>query len=200
MEVRHRNSRSIKVVKPVVEEVMSISSQNPVEASPPSVNPHSLTARFFHWGFIGVFAYALTKQLDEVEELEDFSLLQQEMAFATFFLVILFARFLYMRSTRPTALPGDSPEIVKVMASSCHIAMYVSLAMIAISGLMIGGLYWSGIKSGGAMFVVLGLHEISVNTSYFLIGLHVAGAIYHRRKRDGIWSAMVPVWKGSTGD
>ena len=32
------------------------------------VSPHSVAAKAVHWGFIGVFLYALTKQLDEVEE------------------------------------------------------------------------------------------------------------------------------------
>ena len=53
-------------------------------------NPsHSLTAKVWHWGFIVVFIYALTKQLDEVEELEDLELLEAEMIFASIFLVIL---------------------------------------------------------------------------------------------------------------
>ena len=47
------------------------------------VSPHSFAAKAMHWGFIGVFVFAVTKQLDEVVELEDFSLLQYEMAFAS---------------------------------------------------------------------------------------------------------------------
>jgi len=179
---------------------MSTFRQNSLDASTQSVQPHSLTAKVIHWGVTGVFIYALTKQLDEVEELEDFSLLQQEMAFAAAFLILLLARFFYMHSTRHTAVVDAMPELMKRLARYCHFGMYVSLSMIAASGLMIGGLYWSGIKSGVAMDVVLGLHEISVIASYYLIGLHVAGAIYHRRKRDGIWNAMVPVWKEPTGD
>jgi len=181
-------------------EVMSVFRQDSIEASPQPVQPHSLRAKVIHWGFTGVFIYALTKQLDEVEELEDLSLLQQEMVLAAVFLILLFARFAYMHSTRPTALPRETPERIKRIAQYCHVAMYVSLSTIAVSGLMIGSLYWSGIKSGFAMDVVLGVHEISVIASYYLIGLHVAGAIYHRRKRDGIWNAMVPVWKERTGD
>ena len=170
---------------------MSLFTQTSVEASRQTAIPHSLTARVFHWGFIGVFAYALTKQLDEVEELEDLSLLQSEMVFASIFLILLIARFLYMRSTRPTALPVDTPRLEKLLARAGHLAMYASLSLIPVTGLVIGGLYWSGIKSGGAMDIALLLHEIAVNTSYFLIAGHVAAAIYHRRKRDGIWSAMV---------
>lgn len=181
-------------------DVMNTIRQGSLDGPTQSVQPHSLTVKTIHWGFTGAYVYALTKQLDEVEELEDFSLLQQEMAFAAVFLILLLARFVYMRSTRPTALVVDTPERVKRMARYCHVGMYISLSVIAASGLMIGGLYWTGIKSGVAMDAVLGLHEISVIASYYLIGLHVAGAIYHRRKRDGIWNAMVPVWREPTGD
>lgn len=164
------------------------------------VTPHGLLAKLFHWGFIGVLLYALSKQLDEVEELEDFSLLQTEMAFAALFLLILMIRFIYMRSTRPTALPSDTPEQVLHMARSIHLAIYGSIGMIAVSGLMIGGLYWSGYKSGMAMGIALGMHEGFVNASYVLIILHVAAALYHRRTGDGIWQAMVPSWRKSSGD
>ncbi|MBT7539107.1 MAG: hypothetical protein HN683_07190, partial [Gammaproteobacteria bacterium] len=40
-----------------------------------TIGSHSPIAVVLHWGFIGVFAYALTKQIDELDELEDFSLL-----------------------------------------------------------------------------------------------------------------------------
>ncbi len=159
------------------------------------VEPHSIAAKTAHWGFLLVYIYALTKQLDEVEELEDFSLLQQEMVFAVIFLVLLFARFVFMQTTRPTALPGDTPDQTRLLARIVHLAMYAGLALIAVSGLVIGGLYWSGIKSGGMMDAALLVHEIAVNTSYFLILGHVIAALFHRRKRDGIWNAMVPVWK-----
>ena len=67
--------------------------------------------------------------------------------------------------------------------------------MIPITGLVIGGMYWSEIKSGVMMDAMLLAHEIAVNTLYTLIAIHIAAALYHRRKRDGIWDAMVPVWK-----
>ena len=72
--------------------------------------------------------------------------------------------------------------------------------MIAITGLIIGGLYWNGIKSGDAMDLVLLLHEIAVNGSYLLILGHVAGAVYHRCKGDGIWGSMVPFWNEPRGN
>ena len=56
------------------------------------VQPHSLAAKSLPWGFIVVFLYALSKQLDEVEELEAPGLLQYEMAFAVVFLLLVGAR------------------------------------------------------------------------------------------------------------
>lgn len=165
------------------------------ENSNPAIVPHGWVAMAMHWGFIVVFVYALTKQLDEVEELADFSLLQYEMVFATVFLFLLIGRFLYMQTTRPSALPDNTPLREKRLARAVHLAMYVSLSLIAITGLAIGGLYWSGQRASTMMNLVLVLHEIAINTSFFLILGHIAAAFYHRRKRDGMWDTMVPVWK-----
>ena len=165
----------------------------------PYGEPFSKTAKFVHWGFIGVFVYALTKQLDEVEELEDAVLLQNEMIFATVFLVILIARFVYIRFTQSSALPAATPKHMMVLAKSVHGLMYVCLAGIAVSGLWIGNMYGAGTKSGTMMEAALLLHEIFVNSTYFLILAHIAGAVYHRRQKDGIWDAMVPFWKEAGG-
>jgi len=159
--------------------------------------PHGRIARVLHWGFTGVFIYALTKQLDEVDELEDRALLVYEMWFASFFLVLLITRFVYMHMTRPTALPPETPKRTRLMARSVHIAMYVGLALIAVTGLWIGAMYGAGNKSGTAMDIALLLHEIAVNTSFLLIAGHVGAAIYHRRQGDGLWDSMSPFWKES---
>lgn len=161
----------------------------------PALAPHSRTAKILHWGFILVFAYGLAKQLDEVEELEDFALLQNEMLFASVFLFVLFARFAYMRATRPTALPKTTDQRTQRWARVVHLAMYASLALIAVSGLCIGGLYWSGTKTGLVMDIALVAHEIAVHGSYLLIAGHVGAALWHRNQRDGIWNAMVPIWQ-----
>ncbi|MFK8027349.1 MAG: cytochrome b [Gammaproteobacteria bacterium] len=174
---------------------MPLSQHSINEISSQKIIPHSRIAKFLHWGFIGVFIYGLTKQLDEVEQLEDFALLQFELIFASIFLVLLIVRYVYMRATTPTVLPSNASKIMKIMSRLAHLGMYISLSMIAVTGLMIGGLFWVGIKHGVAMNIVLALHEISVITTYFLIGIHIAAAVYHRLKKDGIWSAMVPFWK-----
>jgi len=86
----------------------------------------------FHWGFIAVFIFALFKQLDEVDELEDLALLQYELAFASFFLILLTVRFIYMQRTRPTALPDETPRRERLLARTVHLAMYASMSLIAI--------------------------------------------------------------------
>lgn len=164
-------------------------------SQPQPPQPHTVIARLLHWGFVVLFAYGLTKQLDTVAQLEDAALLRFEMLFAAVFLAVLVMRFFYMKTTRPTALRDTAPAHMRFLARAGHLAMYASLAMIAISGMLIGTLYGVGIKAGLVMDLTVGLHEASVMASYVTIALHVAAAVYHRLKGDGIWSSMVPVWR-----
>lgn len=142
-----------------------------------------------------VFAYGLTKQLDSVDQLSDAALLRFEIVFALVFLALLAIRYAYMHLTRPTALPADTPPMMKKLARLGHLAMYLSLAMIAVSGIVIGALYNAGGARATGMELAIALHEASVTATYATIALHVAAALFHRLKGDGIWSAMVPVWK-----
>ena len=42
----------------------------------------SLTAKIFHWSFVILFAYGISKQIDNINQLEDLTLLKFEIAFA----------------------------------------------------------------------------------------------------------------------
>ncbi|MCH2078741.1 MAG: cytochrome b/b6 domain-containing protein [Rhodobacteraceae bacterium] len=154
---------------------------------------HGLVARIFHWGFILVFIYALFKQLDNIDQLSEPGLLRFEVIFAAAFLVLLAARYTYMRVTMPSALPEETSVWMKRAARAGHLAMYISLSMIAISGLLIGALYYMGGPDAVGMGIAMFLHENSVLAAYASIALHVAAALFHRLKGDGIWSSMVPV-------
>jgi len=158
------------------------------------ITPHSRTAKIIHWGFILVFAYALTKQLDAVDQLADAALLRFEMVFALIFLALLAARYFYMRNTRPSAIPEDAPILLKRLASLGHLAIYGSLAAIALSGMLIGTFYWLGFTDGLLIEIAVWLHEVSVSASYICIAIHVGAALFHRLMGDGIWSAMVPIF------
>ena len=64
-----------------------------------------------------------------------------------------------------------------------------------ISLILIGLLFWLGLKEGLLINLVVEAHELSVSIIYWLIGLHILAAVYHRLKNDGVWSSMVPFWK-----
>ena len=152
----------------------------------------SLTAKIFHWSFVVLFAYGISKQIDSIDQLEDLALLKFEIAFALLFILFLIIRFFYMKRTQKSSLPSDTPRIQKIAAKLVHYGMYIGMISIALSGLVIGFLYWLGLKSGIIIDTIIGWHETSVSVVYWLIGIHLAGAVYHRLKDDGVWDSMVP--------
>ncbi len=156
---------------------------------------YSLVAKSFHWGFILLFGYGIIKQVDELEQLADSSLLRFEMIFATAFLLLLIIRFIYMKKTQTSSLPATTTQTQKYAAKIVHYGMYLCLGSIAGSGIFIGILYWLGFKSGMLIEGVISVHEFSFSIIYFLIVVHVSAAIYHRFLRDGVWNSMVPFWK-----
>ena len=163
-----------------------------VEIAKPS---YTLTAKIFHWSFVILFAYGISKQIDNINQLEDLALLKFEIAFALLFILFLVARFVYMKRTQKSSLPPDTPMVQRALAKAVHYGMYVGMISIALSGLVIGCLYWLGLKSGIIIETIIVWHEVSVSTVYWLVGLHLIGAIYHRFKNDGVWEAMTPSLK-----
>lgn len=159
------------------------------------IKQHGLVAKAFHWGFIGLFIYGISKGLDNVQQLADTKVLQFEMIFASLFLLTLGARYLYMRHVGPTALPDDTSVWMKRAARAGHLALYGSLAMIAVSGMVIGALYSYGFTNGPVIRAATEWHEFSLGASYMMIGLHISAALFHRWLGDGIWSSMVPLFK-----
>ena len=155
----------------------------------------SSIAKLMHWGFVVLFVYGLLKQIDSLNQLEDSNLLKFEVVFASVFLFLLLIRFVYMKATQKSSLPESTPKPQIIAAKIVHSAMYTCLALIPLTGLLIGLLFWLGFKEGLLINLVVGAHELSVSIIYWLIGLHVIAAVYHRLKNDGVWSSMVPLWK-----
>ena len=167
--------------------------RNPdVEIAKPS---YTLTAKMFHWSFVILFVYGVSKQINNINQLEDLTLLKFEIVFAFLFILFLVARFVYMKRTQKSSLPPDTPMVQKALAKAVHYGMYIGMISIALSGLVIGCLYWLGLKSGIILETIIGWHEVSVSSVYWLVGLHLIGAIYHRFKNDGVWEAMTPSLK-----
>ena len=70
---------------------------------------YSKIAKIFHWGFVVLFVYGVLKKVDDIGQLRDTALLRFEILFASALLIMLGARFLYMRRTQQTSLPKIRP-------------------------------------------------------------------------------------------
>ena len=155
----------------------------------------SSIAKFMHWGFVLLFIYGVLKQIEELNQLEDKALLQFEVIFATVFVLLLLIRFIYMKTTQKSSLPESTPKSQLLAARVVHYGMYACLALIPLTGLLIGLLFWLGFEDGFLINTVVEVHEFSVSVIYWLIGLHILAATFHRLKNDGVWSSMVPFLK-----
>lgn len=157
---------------------------------------HTRIARAFHWSVLALYLLGVVKQLDDVSQLEDEGLLVTETAFATVFLVVVIARYRYMRRfpTFHAARTPIDPRRAR-LARWFHQLLYLCFALLPASGLWIGALYAAGSQEGWWMDAAVGLHELCADASYWLIALHVIAAVASRRKEEGVWTSMVPVWR-----
>ena len=156
-------------------------------------NSHTRLAKTIHWTFSFLYAYGIFKQVEDLEELEDASLLNFEIFFAVVFLVIVMLRFFYMKDAK--TLLGAHDEMHKghlFIAKVTHRLVYFSLVMLPTTGLLIAGILNAGVPG---MDIAIALHELSAFLSYITIGIHVAASVYSRYKGEGVWNAMVPLWR-----
>jgi len=172
--------------------MLNLENNHPSRAS---ISSHSLTSKFLHWGFALLYAYGIVKQVNDISQLEDASLLELEVIFATVFLVIVILRYFYMRRF-PTLIgaPENISKVHLLFARSIHLGMYFSLIMLPVSGLVIAFLFSLGFKDGLLQAAAMGLHDFSASLSYWLIGIHILAAVYSRLKGERIWHGMVPFW------
>ena len=156
---------------------------------------YSKLAKLFHWGFVILFAYGVAKQVNDIKQLEDKFFFRFEIVFAIIFLSLLIIRFIYMKKTQKTSIPPDVPKLQKIAAKIVQNGMYVLLTGTVLSGLLIGFLFWLGFKNGFLIEFIIAIHELVINILYWFIGVHILASIYHRLKKDGVWSSMVPFFK-----
>jgi len=160
-----------------------------------NMNSHTFLAKTIHWTFSILYAYGIIKQVDDLDELEDASLLNFEIIFAFIFLIVVMVRFFYMKDAK--TLLGANYEMHKghlFIAKATHRIIYFSLIMLPTTGLLIAGMFNFGIPG---MRIALALHEIAAFLSYVTIAIHIFASLYSRLKGEGIWNAMVPIWQES---
>ena len=158
---------------------------------------HTFLGKSLHWGFVLLYAYGIFKQIDDLSQLEDAALLRFEIIFASVFLLLVVIRYGYMR--RFETFQGSVVPIHryhKRFARLMHVAMYLCLILLPVTGLAIAWLHTQGIGEDQlAMDVAIGLHGFSADLSYVLIAIHLVAALYSRIKGEGVWTSMVPVFK-----
>jgi cytochrome b561 len=111
---------------------------------------YSTSAKLLHWGFIGVFADGIFKQVDDLSQLEDPIFLRFEFIFACVFLALLALRFWVIRG-HGSALPAVAPVWNRVTTNLPKYSMYVALMAIGVTGLAIGVVFTLGMQSGALM-------------------------------------------------
>jgi cytochrome b561 len=160
---------------------------------------HTFLGKSLHWGFVLLYAYGIFKQIDDLSQLEDAALLRFEIIFASVFLLFVVIRYGYMR--RFETFQGSVVPIHryhKRFARLMHVAMYLCLILLPVTGLAIAWLHTQGIGEDQlAMDVAIGLHGFSADLSYVLIAIHLVAALYSRIKGEGVWTSMVPVFTES---
>ena len=160
---------------------------------------HTLLGKVFHWAFVLLYAYGIFKQIDDLSQLDDTALLQFEIIFASVFLLLVVIRYGYMR--RFETFQGSVVPVHryhKRFARLMHVAMYLCLVLLPVSGLAIAWLFKQGMgEEAFAMQAAIGLHGFSADLSYALIAVHVVAALYSRIKGEGVWTSMVPVFTES---
>ena len=152
-------------------------------------------AKLLHWVFVILFVYGVAKQVDDINQLEDIAFFRFEIIFALIFLFLLIIRFIYMKTTQKSSIPENTSKLQKITAKIIHNGMYLLMGGTVLSGLLIGFLYWLNFKNGFLIELIIDIHELVINLLYWFIGIHVFAAIYHRLKKDGVWSSMVPFLK-----
>ena len=60
---------------------------------------HSFIAILFHWGFVVIFIYGISKQVDDINQLADISLLKSEIIFAALMIFLLLIRYIYVKNS-----------------------------------------------------------------------------------------------------
>ena len=152
---------------------------------------YSNLAKLFHWGFVVLFVYSVAKQVDDINQRGN-AVFRFEIIFSLLFLFLLLIRLIYMKKTQKTSIPENTPRIQKIAAKIIHNGMYGLLACTVLSGLFIGILFWFEIKKGLLIEISIFVHETIINFLYCFIVIHIIAATYHRLKKDGVWSSMVP--------
>lgn len=180
---------------------------SPYAAPPPqaSLRRYSTVAMWFHWIIAAMVILNLVVGLlhEPVPALRP--LMGVHKAIGITVLVLTAARVAWRLTHRPPPLPAQVAAWQKGLAHATHWGLYLLLIAMPMSGwVMASGpearpLTWFGLFAIPYLPVTAGAaegghaaHGLLGWIMLTLVGLHVAGALYHRAKRDGVVWRMAP--------
>ncbi|MDP9012284.1 MAG: cytochrome b [Pseudomonadota bacterium] len=174
-------------------------------------------ARTFHWLIAGlVVAQFVLAPIPEnlppgmhVEPpfgLDTAGVLARHKSFGMTVLLLMFVRLFWRRKSPPPALPATMRPLQRRLAHISHVAFYIILLAMPLSGwLMVqakgSSASWFGLwtwptllaKSDAAFRAFSLTHEILSRALFFLALLHIAAALkHHFWDRDGVLVRMLP--------
>jgi cytochrome b561 len=153
--------------------------------------PHGLVAKILHWGTAGLLLFAYIDNGDVTNALRDPAAMRFEALVGLGVLVTFAARFVWMQRWNggATRLPADAPWWEQRLSRLAHHSLYLCVAAIVASGLLIWGAQSFG--GGGLVRAAAELHEFVAGATLFVIGGHVAAALWHKLvRRDGVWESI----------
>ena len=114
---------------------------------------------------------------------------------------IFAVRFIWMHRLNggPSRLPKAAPAWEHRASRLAHFSLYLCVLAIVATGLLImAAQNWRGGQWDDAASDV---HEFVANLTLFVIGAHIAAALWHKlMRRDGVWESMgTPWWQPKAG-
>jgi cytochrome b561 len=163
--------------------------------------PHGLVAKALHWGTAGLLLFAYIDNGDVTGALRDPASMRFEALVGLGVVAAFAARFLWMQRWNggATRLPASAPWWEQRLSRLAHHSLYLCVAAIVASGLLIWGA--QSFAGSGLVRAAADLHEFITGATLFVIGGHIAAALWHKLvRRDGVWESIgTPWWQPRSG-
>jgi cytochrome b561 len=153
--------------------------------------PHGVVAKVLHWGTAGLLLFAYIDNGDVTNALRDPASMRFEAVVGLGVVAAFAARFVWMQRWNggSTRLPASAPWWEHRLSRLAHHSLYLCVSAIVASGLLIWGAQSFG--GGGLVRAAADLHEFITGATLFVIGGHVAAALWHKIvRRDGVWESI----------
>lgn len=154
------------------------------------------------WVLGGLLVYGLVFPADAAA-LADPAMLRVEVGFALSLTLLFLVRLVWVSTLGGgSRLPGDAPTLERQLARLVHFGIYAAVFSMVATGLSLAltaeaanrafGFSASRLPLMPPQDTLLAVHEALAAGLITLIGLHVAGAIWHWLIReDGVWQSML---------